>query len=178
MAEKSTVARPYARAIFEVAESSGSFSGWSGFLARAAAVVMDERMAELIASPALDREALASLMIELAGDEAGDEGHNLLRLLAENGRLEYLPEITAEYEVLKDEAENMVDVEVVSAVALSEEEKNEYAAAMRERLGRQVRLDCRVDSSLLGGAIIRAGDLVIDGSVSGSLQQLASAVAH
>jgi F-type H+-transporting ATPase subunit delta len=178
MAENSTVARPYARAVFELAHESGSFPAWSAFLERAATVVMDERVAGLIDSPQLSRTDLADLMIDLAGDEAGEQGHNLIRLLAENDRLPFLPEITAEYAALRDAAENVVDVEVVSAVALTDQEKEEYAAAMRKRLGRDVRLECRVDESLLGGAIIRAGDVVIDGSVSGSLQQLASAVSH
>lgn len=178
MAENSTVARPYARAIFELAQESDSFPAWSAFLERAATIVMDERVAGLIDSPKLSRSDLAELMIDLAGDGAGDEGHNLIRLLAENDRLAVLPEITAEYAVLRDAAENVVDVEIISAVALTDEEKQGYAAAMRKRLGRDVRLECRVDESLLGGAIIRAGDLVIDGSVSGSLQQLASAVSH
>ncbi len=178
MAENSTVARPYARAVFELAHEAGRFPAWSAFLERAATVVMDERVAGLIDSPRLSRSELAELMIDLAGDEAGEQGHNLIRVLAENDRLGILPEITAEYAVLRDAAENVVDVEVVSAVALTDEEKEGYAAAMRKRLGRDVRLECRVDENLLGGAIIRAGDLVIDGSVSGSLQQLASAVSH
>ncbi len=178
MAENSTVARPYARAIFELAQESASFPAWSAFLERAATIVMDERVAGLIDSPKLSRSEVAELMVDLAGDGVGDEGHNLMRLLAENDRLAVLPEITAEYAVLRDAAENVVDVEVISAVALTDEEKQGYAAAMRKRLGRDVRLACRVDESLLGGAIIRAGDVVIDGSVSGSLQQLASAVSH
>lgn len=178
MAEKSTLARPYARAVFELAEETGSFPAWSAFLERAAMVVMDERVAEIIDSPKLTRTELADFMIDLAGDDAGEHGHNLIRLLSENDRLGVLPEITMEYAVLRDAAENIVDVEIVSAVELNDEEKRGYEEAMRKRLGRNVRLECRVDASLMGGAVIRAGDLIIDGSVSGSLQQLASAVSH
>ena len=178
MAEKSTTARPYARAVFELAEETDSFPAWSAFLERAATVVMDERVAGILDSPSVSRAELADFMIDLAGDEAGEHGHNLIRLLAENDRLDVLPEITLEYAVLRDAAQNVVDVEIISAVALTEEEKSGYEAAMRKRLGRNVRLECRVDESLMGGAVIRAGDLVIDGSVSGSLQQLASAVSH
>ncbi len=104
MAENSTVARPYARAVFELAHEAGRFPAWSAFLERAATVVMDERVAGLIDSPRLSRSELAELMIDLAGDEAGEQGHNLIRVLAENDRLGILPEITAEYAVLRDAA--------------------------------------------------------------------------
>ena len=178
MAEKTTVARPYARAVFEIARDSESFGDWSEFLERAAAVVSDPRVSGLIGNPAVTRGDLIDLLLEIVGDGAGEEGKNFLRLLAENGRLACIPEIGAEFEALRAEAENIVDVTVTSAVPLDEEQRSRFATSLRSKLGREVRLHCDTDASLLGGAIIRAGDLVIDGSLLGRLQRLAGAVTH
>lgn len=178
MAEKTTVARPYARAVFEIARDADAFGAWSEFLGRAAKVVGDPRVAELIGNPAVTRADLAELIIEVAGDAAGREGSNFIRLVAENDRVAWIPEIAAEFEALRAEAENVVDVTVTSAVALDEEQRSRFATSLKSRLGREVRLHCDTDASLLGGAIIRAGDLVIDGSLLGRLQRLAGAVTH
>lgn len=177
MAEKMTVARPYARAVFEIARDDGTLAAWSAFLGRASVAAADERIQALIGNPAVSREALAELFIELGGD-AGSHGANFLRLLADNGRMAWLPEIAAEYELLRAEAENVVDVQLTSAVELDEKQRDGFAAALRKRLGRDVRLHCDTDAKLLGGAIIRAGDLVIDGSLFGRLERLAGAVTH
>jgi F-type H+-transporting ATPase subunit delta len=178
MAEKMTVARPYARAVFEIAREDDRLAGWSEVLQRGSAAVEDERIQALIGNPAVSRRALAELFIELSGDAAGDSGPNFLRLLADNGRMAWLPEIAAEYELLRAEAENVVDVQLTSAVELDEAQREDFAASLRKRLGRQVRLHCDTDTKLLGGAIIRAGDLVIDGSLFGRLERLAGAVTH
>lgn len=178
MAEKTTVARPYARAVFEVARDAGAFGSWSRFLQRAAAVVSDPRVKDLIGNPMVTRGDLAELLIEVVGDDAGEPGANFLRLVAENGRAAWIPEIASEFEALRADAENVVDVTVTSAVPLDEEQQGHFATSMRSKLGREVRLHCDTDASLLGGAIIRAGDLVIDGSLLGRLQRLAGAVTH
>ena len=178
MAEKTTVARPYARAVFEIARDSDAFGNWSEFLERAAAVVSDPRVKALIGNPAVTRHDLAELLVEVAGDGAGEQGANFLRLLAENGRVAWIPEIASEFEALRAEAENIVDVTVTSAAPLDEEQRSRFATSLRSKLGREVRLHCDTDSSLLGGAIIRAGDLVIDGSLLGRLQRLAGVVTH
>ncbi|SRR6056297_507637 len=178
MAEKTTIARPYAGAVFEIAQEEGALAGWSEFLERGARSAADERVQALIGNPAISREALAELFIELCGDAAGEHGASFLRLLADNGRMAWLPEIAAEYEVLRAEAENIVDVQLTSAVELDTAQRDSFAASLRKRLGRNVRLHCDTDEKLLGGAIIRAGDLVIDGSLSGRLERLAGAVTH
>ena len=178
MAEKTTVARPYARAVFEIARESDAFAGWSAFLERGSLAVADARIQALVGNPAVTREELAGLFIELCGDSAGANGANFLRLLAENGRIAWLPEIAAEYELLRAEAENIVDVQLTSAVELDAAQRDNFAASLRKRLGRDVRLHCETDAKLLGGAIIRAGDLVIDGSLVGRLERLAGAVTH
>jgi F-type H+-transporting ATPase subunit delta len=178
MAEKSTVARPYARAVFEIARDEDELAGWSDFLACGSVAAADERIQGLIGNPAVSREALAELFIELCGEAAGQHGANFLRLLADNGRIAWLPEIAAEYEVLRAEAENVVEVQLTSAVKLDKAQRESFAVSLKKRLGRDVRLHCDTDASLLGGAIIRAGDLVIDGSLSGRLERLAGAVTH
>jgi F-type H+-transporting ATPase subunit delta len=178
MAEKKTVARPYARAVFEIAREDNALAAWSEFLERGSVAAADKRVQSLIGNPKVVREALAELFIELCGDSAGQYGANFLRLLAENGRIAWLPEIATEYEALRAEAENIIDVQLTSAVALDSAQRDSFAASLKKRLGREVRLHCDTDTSLLGGAIIRAGDLVIDGSLFGRLQRLAGAVTH
>ncbi|NHA15785.1 F0F1 ATP synthase subunit delta [Thioalkalivibrio sp. XN279] len=178
MAEKMTVARPYAKAVFEIAKEADAFAGWSDFLGRGAIAAADERVQALIGNPAVTREALAGLFIELCGDGAGAHGASFIKLLAENDRVAWLPEIATEFEVLRAEAENVVDVQLTSAVELDASQRESFATALKKRLGRDVRLHCDTDAKLLGGAIIRAGDLVIDGSLSGRLERLAGAVTH
>lgn len=178
MAEKMTVARPYARAVFEIAREDDSLAAWSEFLERGSLAVADDRIQALIGNPAVTRTELADLFIELCGDSAGANGANFIRLLAHNGRVAWLPEIAAEYELLRAEAENIVDVQLTSAVELDEAQRDSFASSLRKRLGRDVRLHCDTDATLLGGAIIRAGDLVIDGSLFGRLERLAGAVTH
>jgi len=178
MAEKMTIARPYARAVFEVAQEHATLPAWSDFLQVAAHTVADPEFGMLLGNPKIATSRLTALLFELCGDGPGPMANNLLELLAENGRLAYLPEICLEFERLRAEAENVVEVHVASAVALSEEQQQAIVAAMKKRLGKDVRLQCDIDASLIGGAVIRAGDLVIDGSLMGRLERLVSAVTH
>ncbi len=178
MAEKMTVARPYARAVFEIAKEADALAAWSGFLGRGAIAAVDGRVEALFGNPAVTREALAALFIELCGEGVGPNGASFLKLLAENDRMAWLPEIATEFEALRAEAEHVVDVQVTSAVELDAAQRESFATSLKKRLGRDVRLHCDTDAKLLGGAIIRAGDLVIDGSLSGRLERLAGAVTH
>jgi F-type H+-transporting ATPase subunit delta len=174
MAEKATIARPYARAAFDYARAQDGFAQWSGALAAAAKVVSDPRVAPLLSNPRVRSGQLVDLISEAAGAVAPGPAHNFLRLLAENHRLGLLPEIAVQYEVLRMEAEKVVDVEVVCAMGMDDAQKTRLARALQGRLGREVRMHTRIDASLIGGAIVRAGDLVIDGSLKGRLQRLAS----
>jgi len=176
MAELTTVARPYAQAVFERAQQTGRLADWSAMLQFAAAVAADGTMREAIEGTRLTRQQLADLFIEIGGDRLDQEGRNLIRLLAENRRLALLPEIAAVYEVLRAEAESTVEAQMISAYPLTEEQKQRIAESLKRRLGRNVNLTAEVDESLIGGAIIHAGDLVIDGSVRGKLDRLASAM--
>jgi len=173
MADKITVARPYARAAFEEAKGHKVLGPWSHSLQRAAAVVKDPRVQNLLGNPSVTTAELAKLVIDLAGPELNEQGRNFVQTLAENRRLAYLPEISTLFDELKDEAEGVVDVTVTSAAALENSQRDALSAALQRRLKRQVRLHCETDPSLLGGAVLRAGDLVIDGSVRSRLDRIA-----
>lgn len=178
MAEKSTIARPYAKAAFEQASAHKAFDRWSQALGAAAQVVADDRVATLLTNPRVTAEQLIDFIKEVTGKALDEQATNFLRTLAENRRLGLLPEIAAMYEELRAAAENIADVQVVSALPLDEAQRQKLAAALRKRLQREVRLHVDVDASLIGGAIARAGDLVIDGSLKARLERLTSAVAQ
>ncbi|KAF0191772.1 MAG: F-type H+-transporting ATPase subunit delta [Gammaproteobacteria bacterium] len=178
MAEKSTLARPYAQAVFELAQSQRALPAWSEHLQRLALAVNDLNVRRLIVSPRVTDDQRVAIIAEVAGNRPGDKAVSLLRVLARNRRLGVLPEIAALYEKLRAEAERSMQAEVVSAFEITEEQKQRLAAALKKRLGREVSLTCRTDESLIGGAIVRAGDLVIDGSVTGKLGKLAVALSH
>jgi len=182
MAELAAIARPYADAAFAVASGdAGRIDAWSAFLARGAAVVGDERVAQLLHNPRADKTRLLELVTEIAcTDAAGAAGdthqRNLLKLLAANGRLPALPAIRSRFEQLRAADEGTVDAELVTAFAVEEEQRQAIAQSLSRKLGRRVRLSAREDAALIGGAIVRAGDLVIDASVRGQLSQLAGAL--
>lgn len=173
MADKSTIARPYAKAAFEEARDRGRLGPWSGALRTAAAVAADSRVQALIGNPRVTPEELAALVIEIAGAALDEEGRNFVRVLAENRRLAILPEISALFDELKSEAEGVIDVTVTSAVPLDDSQRAKLTAALERRLRRSVRLQCATDPALIGGAVLRAGDLVIDGSLRGKLERIA-----
>jgi F-type H+-transporting ATPase subunit delta len=172
MAERITTARPYAKAIFALARKANSLGPTSTGLQRAATVIVDPQVHGLLGNPHVTPAQLADLVNGIAGLD--ENGRNFISMLAQNGRLGFLPEVAALFEQMKAEVENAVDVEVVAAANLTPEQEGRYAAALQKRLGRQVRLHTRVDGSLLGGAVLKAGDLVIDGSLKGRLDRLAT----
>ncbi len=178
MSELVTLARPYASAVFELAKEQKDFDRWSKMLVFMAAVAHDGEMRRVLDSPRLSEEQAAEMFIAVCEERIDDDGRNFVRLLAENRRLQILPEITALYEFLRHEAEGKIDAEVVSAQEISDEQKKAIAKALKERLGREVNLTTRTDEALLGGAVIRAGDLVIDGSIRGRLNRLSLALTH
>ena len=178
MAESATVARPYARAAFEFAQGAKALARWGDLLETAAMVVRDARVTALLGNPKVTTLALADFVLDIAGEKADEHGRNVVRLLAQNQRLALLPEIAAQYALLRAAAENTVDVEVVSAIALSEAETEKFARALTRRLNRIVRLHPSVDPSLLGGAVVRAGDFVLDGSLKGKLERLGQSMTN
>lgn len=177
MADLSTTARPYAKAIFEMAQSSGNLNEWSASLATLAAISVDTRMRSFISDPKITTDQVAEVVLQVAGDQLDDHGRNFVRLLAENHRIQNLPDIAALYEIMKADAEGVVDVEIFSVEPLSDEHRERLGASLRRKLGRDVRMTFGIDKTLLGGALIKAGDLVIDGTVRGRLHKLAGALA-
>jgi F-type H+-transporting ATPase subunit delta len=176
MVEKVTLARPYAKAAFEAARQHQDFERWSQMLAAAAATVADERVVKLLSSPRVQPSDLVELIAEAS--DADERGRNFLSMLAQNRRLGVLPEIAAIYEELRAEIENITDVHVTSAVQLDAAQRSRLAAALKKRLKREVRLHCAVDAGLIGGAIVRAGDFVIDGSLKARLERMAAQIMH
>ena len=176
MAELSTLARPYARAAFEYALEQNALESWSQALSSAAAVSRDERVAAILASPAHTGDQLAEMLLSLCGDDFGGEQQNFMRVLSANKRLLLLPEICQLFDKLKSEQEKTVDVTVISAFALEDSTRQSLAQVLSKKLAREVNVETEVDASLLGGVLIRAGDMVIDGSVRGRLNKLAEAM--
>jgi F-type H+-transporting ATPase subunit delta len=172
VAERATVARPYAKAAFEAARDGNAFAEWSRGIKLLADIVADPRVAELVKNPEVPAAEVADFIIAVAGDKLDAPMQNFVRVLADNHRLLLLPEILAHYEAMRAEVENTVDVEVISAVKLDAAQSEKLAAALNRRLKRKVNVRNSVDASLIGGAVIHAGDLVIDGSLKGRLQRL------
>lgn len=176
MAEKATIARPYAKAAFESARDHKAFDRWSEVLATASAVVAHERVAKLLTNPKVKSADLIGLIADAAGGTIDQHSRNFLVTLADNRRLGLLPEIAATFERLRAEVENTADVEITSAVALDDAQRQRLTGALKKRLSREVRLHCNIDPTLIGGAIVRSGDFVIDGSLKARLERLASAM--
>jgi F-type H+-transporting ATPase subunit delta len=178
MAERATLARPYARAAFEYAQASNNFAGWSQLLAGASAVVGDPQVAGLLSNPKVAPTQLVDFVVDVLGGKLDEPARNFLSTLAENHRLSVLPEITSAYEELRSAQENVADVQITSAIQLNDAQRQRLADALRKRLKREVRLHCDVDPTLIGGAVIRSGDLVIDGSLKAQLDRLTALATH
>ena len=177
MSERVTVARPYAKAAFVLARNVGQLPHWSDVINVAATVVADERVHPLLDNPHVRPEELVDFICDIGGSPFDQQARNYLGVLAENRRLGYLPEIAQLFARMRADYERIVDVTVSSAVDLTAEQRERFAAALRKRFDREIRLHTRIDSTLLGGAVVQADDLVIDGSVRGGLAQLATQVA-
>ena len=176
MAEPSTLARPYAKAVFELARDEGKLADWSALLAGLATAVRDKSVAAAIGHPAVGRGQLADVLVQAMGSKATDHGKNLLRLLSEYDRLKLAPMIAQQYEALRAEHERRVDVEIVSAAPVDAAQQKALVDAIRKKLDRDVKVEWKTDPSLIAGAQIRAGDTVIDGSISGELARLRQAL--
>jgi len=176
MAEISTVARPYSRAVFEFAQSKNTFAEWSQMLGFLTAVVTDPGMQSLISNTTIKKDQLTKLMENISGKMLDKYGLNLIKVLMENRRLALLPEIKLQFETLRAEAEGTIEAEIVSAFEVSKKQEADIAKALQARLGRKVTLKTKIDKDLIGGAIVKAGDLVIDGSALGRLGNLSNAM--
>ncbi len=175
MSQALTVARPYARAAFATARDEGALAAWSQALGFAARVAADPRVAALLPNPGLQHADAVAL---LAPEGASEAFARFLAVLADARRLPQLPEIAGMYEELRAEAEHIVKARVTSAAVLQAGELDAIKAALRKRFGREVEVETAIDESLIGGAVIDAGNVVIDGSLKGKLARLQSALTH
>lgn len=176
MAEPSTIARPYAEAAFAIADESGRRAEWSAMLADMAAVAADARVRAAIADPNLSAAQAAGLVIGILAGRLTGEAENFVRVLAENGRLELLPHIRAQYEALRNGREGVIEAEIQSAFALEAAQLADLVARLERKTGRKVKASVRVDSDLIGGVRIVLGDKVIDGSARAQLAALETAL--
>ena len=181
MAENSGIARPYAEAAFELARDAGQLTGWSDTLHAAGYAVADESLARIIDTPGMDDSVVVGIIADVCKQAVTaevDEGrmHNLLRLLAENGRLPVLPEIALQFDKLKTEVENSIDVVLTAALPVDDAQQAKIIEALKKRFGRDVNLHFKLDENLIGGARLQAGDLVIDGSIRTGLEKLSSSL--
>jgi F-type H+-transporting ATPase subunit delta len=177
MAQAITLARPYARAAFELAHQADALDAWSSALAFAAAVAADPRVAGLVIDPRAEPAQLVALHLPVQAGDASPLAHFLSELAARH-RLSLLPEIAALYEAYKRESQSQLLVKVTSAIALDATQAEQLKTSLKRRFKREIDLDNQVDASLLGGVVIDTGAQVIDGSARGRLARLASSLAH
>jgi F-type H+-transporting ATPase subunit delta len=172
--EATTIARPYAEATFARALETDSLDKWAEMLDLLVQLVTNPEIAGLLSSHRLDQEQMSSLMLDVAGDELIDEGQNLVRLLVDNGRLAVAPEINVLFTEMKNAHQGALEVMVSSAYVLKPAQEKHLAEALSKKLGREIHITSEKNPDLLGGVKIRAGDMVIDGTVAGQLKQLAN----
>ncbi len=180
MAEDRGIARPYAQALFELAQEANQLATWSDLVHTAATVVSDDDVARLIDAPGTDSNSVVELIVGICRTTCAEftanwtEASNLLFLLAENGRLTLLPDIAELFDKLKANIENSIDVVLTAASPVDPAQQAKITSALKKRLGREVNLNFKLDENLIGGARLKADDLVIDGSVRTGLEKLAS----
>jgi F-type H+-transporting ATPase subunit delta len=176
MAEPSTIARPYAEAVFRLADGTGKLADWFATLANLAAVAGDARVRAAVGDPNRSAAQVAGLFISILAGKLSGDAENLVRVLAENGRLGVLDEVRAQYAALKNEREGVVEAEVISAFALDAAQLADLVARLEKKTGRKVKARVSVDTALIGGVKLVLGDKVIDGSARAQLGALETAL--
>lgn len=176
MAEPSTIARPYAEAAFRLADAQGKLAEWSAALANLAAVAGDERVRAAVGDPNRSAAQVAGLFIGVLAGRLSGEAENFVRVLAENGRLEVLAEIRAQFEALKNAREGVIEARIESAFEMDGGQLAELVGRLEKKTGRKVKAELAVDKSLIGGVRIVLGDKVIDGSARAQLAALETAL--
>ena len=172
MSSLTTLARPYAKAAFELARTDDKLATWDEMLAASAAVTADESMARWLKSPHSSAEKAVEIIAEAIGGGVDPRFEGYLGVLADNDRLSLCGEISRLFQQLRADAEKRLQVRVVSAVGLEDSQIERIRSALAKRFDREITLDNEIDSDVLGGAIIYAGDQVIDGSLLGRLKRL------
>lgn len=177
MDTSTTIARPYAKAAFEFALDKSQLQQWADLLSILSLVSLDPAVQEIIQRPGVCPEKLTALFINVSQKKIDEAGKNFVRLLAKNKRLLILPDIKLTFDTLKAEQEKSLEVSVISFSSMTDEQKKALADSLKKRLKRDININESIDKSILGGAIIRAGDLVLDGSVKGKLEKLKHEIA-
>jgi len=177
MAESITTARPYAQAAFDEAQKLADLKSWSDMLISLAEAVSHPEVSAIVSNPRVLKVQIEKLMEGLLGADAKMQQRNFVRILIDNQRLLLLPEIVSIFETLRAEAEKTVNVVVDSAFELTNVQQEKIISSLKKRLGREIKLECKVNKELLGGVVIRAGDKVIDGSARTRLSEMANALA-
>ena len=176
MADNASIARPYAKAVFDLAQETNTFSEWSIALLRLADISNDDDFSALINDPRIEEARVTELLNELCKDVLPQGGDNLVTLLVQNDRTSALTDIEQQFSALVAKAQASINAEVITAMALNEEQKSSLVSALQARLGLKVNLEETVDATVVGGAIVKAGDLVIDGSAKGRIEKLTTAL--
>ncbi len=176
MSELSTIARPYAKAVFDLADQDQSYDKWSDVLSLLTNIVADDTVQSLVDDPFVDKSKLAELIKGVCADRVDEQTHNLVDTLIDNGRLNAIGDISARFEELRAEAEQTVEAQVESALPLDDAQLEKLSASLEKHFGKKVKLATSVNEELMGGILIRAGDTVIDGSVRTKLEKLASTI--
>jgi len=172
MSNVTTLARPYAKAAFELARGDGNLAGWDELLTATAQVTRDETMARWLDSPDATAAQAVDIIEAAIGPDIDPRFRGYLGVLADNDRLALADEIAALFKQLRAEAEKRLEVRVVSAVPLDDAQRERMQAALAKRFEREISLHNEIDPAVLGGAVIYAGDQVIDGSLKGRLNRL------
>ena len=178
MAEKRTVARPYAQAVFALAQEQGELQSWSNMMTLLGQAASDSQLADMLKNPEQESAKVIEILVSICGDTIPDSGLSMLKLLAENDRLVLLPEISELFEEERAEFEKSLHAKVIAATALTDAQQQQIIDALARRFGKEVTLSHEVDESIIGGAIIYAGDMVIDGSVANRLEKLSTSLVH
>ena len=178
MSNVTTLARPYAKAAFDLADANNATGSWNDMLALASSLVSEESMANLLQSPEVNGRQIVKILSDIAGESFDDRFRDYLSVLAENKRFPLLPEIAELYQTLREEADKLLRVKVVSAFALDEGQANRLKEALSRRFEREILLESEVDSSIIGGAIVYAGGQVIDGSLKDRLSKLSNSLSN
>lgn len=178
MSSVTTLSRPYAKAAFELAREGQNLAQWDDMLTLASRIVEDDAFAGLVENPLISASRVAQVITDAAGDDFNDRFRGYLKVLADNDRLGLLPEITRLYRLQREAAERRLRVRVVSAVPLDDDQSARMRDALARRFDRDIELENVIDPGVIGGAIVYAGDEVIDGSLRGRLQKLSGSLAN
>ena len=178
MSTVTTLARPYAKAAFELAEADNATGRWNDMLDLASTLVSEQTIAKLLQSPDVTSSQLVKVLSDIAGEAFDDRFRDYLSVLSENKRFPLMPEIAALYQKLREEADKLLRVKVVSAFALDDDQASRLKAALARRFDREILLESKVDSSVIGGAVVYADGQVIDGSLKDRLTKLSNSLSN